>query len=62
MTTRILVINHGPDPVEVRSAFHTPTGHLSTAPLGVVPPQAEGSFYVYPGQQLLVTEIEKGTT
>ena len=54
MTTRIHIVNFGPDVVEV----DTPT----TAPTKEIWPSQYADFYVYPGNEITITEKVKEET
>lgn len=57
MTTSVLIVNHGPDHVLVQGVSAS-----KPTELGTLPPHSEGRFYVHDHQQLLITELKKGTT
>lgn len=51
MTTRILVVNHGPEPVEMQPSY--PASRVVR-----LVPGTEHEFYVYHGQTVTVREEE----
>lgn len=61
MTTKVLIVNHGPDPVLVRTVDYGPDMRdLGHAPIVVsdylMQPTTSKEFYVHRNQQLLVGE------
>lgn len=61
MTTKVLIVNHGPDPVLVREVFYgpdlsPPSGKNPAARDTLLAPQDSKTFYVHTNQQLLVGE------
>ena len=50
MTTRIHIVNFGPDPIEAD------TGALYNLPPKIIYPQSAENFYVFDGQDVVVRE------
>lgn len=55
MTTRVLVVNHGPLPVDVHTFNPLVEGGARQA-AGSLHPQTQREFYVYDSQSIEVTE------
>lgn len=67
MTTKVLIVNHGPDPVLVRTVDYGPDMRDLGQPAIVaaddlLQPTTSKEFYVHIGQQLLIGEKRPATT
>lgn len=65
MTTKVLIVNHGPDPVLVRTVDYGPcdlgTGNPAKVLTDIlVQPTNSEEFYVHTQQQLLIGEKRGG--
>lgn len=61
MTTKVLIVNHGPDPVLVRTVDYGPEDLGTNAPASVISdellqPTHSREFYVHQHQQLMIGE------
>jgi len=56
VTTRVLVVNYGPESVEVQKVHVTPSGTSSVGDRFTLPATSHREVYVYDGQDLRITE------
>lgn len=67
MTTRVLIVNHGPDPVLVRTVYYgpdltPPPGENPKALDTLLQPATSKEFYVHTNQQLMLGEKRASAT